>query len=282
VAEKADVIIAVVGGSSARDFDGTFNDCGQAVVELGNVRTDMECGEGYDHHSLELAGAQGNLLRELRNFGKPLVVILIHGRPYAIPWVAENADAILAAWYPGQEGGRALADILFGDANPCGKLAISFPKHAGQTPVYYNHKPVARMDYAFLDAQPQYAFGYGLSYTTFAFSNLLLSEDKIRAGEVCEASVTVTNTGTRVGKEVVQLYIRDEESTFTRPVIELKDFQKLRLAPGESTVVRFQIGPETLAYPGEDLSPWVEPGVFGVLLGDDPNNLLEARLDVVE
>lgn len=194
----------------------------------------------------------------------------------------EHADAILEAWYPGQEGGFAVADILFGDVNPSGRLTISVPKHVGQLPVYYNGKRSRGKRYMEDDSKPRYPFGYGLSYTTFGYGNLTVSSGSIRADETATVSVDVTNKGSMAGQEVVQLYVSDAVSSVSRPLLELKGFAKVELLPGETRTVRFEVGAEQLQYIGRDLKPVVEPGLFRIHAGRNANDTISAELTVRE
>ncbi len=230
VARQADVVIAVVGGSSARDFKTSYEDTGAATAEQ-NLISDMECGEGFDRATLDLLGKQIELLEALKKTGKPLVVVYIEGRPLNKNWADENANALLTAYYPGEQGGNAIADVLFGDYNPSGRLPVSVPRHVGQLPVYYNKpRPVAH-DYVEMSAQPLYPFGYGLSYTTFEYSDSITTQDGI--------SWNITNTGTRKGDEVVQLYVRNTGTSVVQPERQLKAFKRITLEPGETRRVTF-------------------------------------------
>ncbi|MCM3701741.1 glycoside hydrolase family 3 N-terminal domain-containing protein [Paenibacillus macerans] len=282
-AEQADTIVMVVGGSSARDFgEGSIDLKTGASKVTGNSWSDMDCGEGIDRMSLALSGVQLELIQEIHKLGKPLVVVYINGRPIAEPWVDEHADAILEAWYPGQEGGHAVADILFGDVNPSGRLTISIPKHVGQLPVYYNGKRSRGKRYLEDDSQPRYPFGYGLGYTEFSYAGLTVQPEAILPGETVKVTVDVTNTGERAGAEVVQLYITDVASTVTRPAKELKGFRKVWLAPGETRRVELTLGAEELQYIGPDYKPVVEPGEFHVHVGKNVNDTLSAKFFVRE
>jgi beta-glucosidase len=242
----------------------------------------MECGEGIDRMTLGLAGVQLELIQEIHKLGKKLIVVYINGRPITEPWVDEHADAILEAWYPGQEGGHAIADILFGDVNPSGKLTISIPKHVGQLPIYYNGKRSRGKRYLEEDLEPRYSFGYGLSYTTFEYSEPKVSRASMTAGESITVSVDVTNTGQRSGAEVVQMYITDVVSQMTRPAKELKGFTKVNLAPGETQTIEFRVGAEQLQYIGRHLKPVVEPGLFRIHIGSSVNDTQMAELTVRE
>ncbi|WP_339261511.1 glycoside hydrolase family 3 N-terminal domain-containing protein [Paenibacillus sp. FSL R5-0713] len=283
VASQADTVIMVVGGSSARDFgEGTIDLKTGASNVSDHSWNDMECGEGIDRMTLGLAGVQLELIQEIHKLGKKLVVVYINGRPITEPWVDEHADAILEAWYPGQEGGHAIADILFGDVNPSGKLTISIPKHVGQLPIYYNGKRSRGKRYLEEDLEPRYAFGYGLSYTTFEYSEPQLSDASMTAGDSVTVSVNVTNTGPYAGAEVVQMYISDVVSSLTRPAKELKGFAKVNLEPEETQTVEFRIGAEQLQYIGRDLKPVVEPGQFHIHIGSSVNDTQMAELTIRE
>ncbi|WP_059049253.1 glycoside hydrolase family 3 N-terminal domain-containing protein [Paenibacillus senegalimassiliensis] len=282
-AEQADTVVMVVGGSSARDFgEGSIDLKTGASKVTGNSESDMDCGEGIDRMSLSLSGVQLELIQEVHKLGKPLIVVYINGRPIAEPWIDEHADAILEAWYPGQEGGHAVADILFGDANPSGRLTISIPKHVGQLPVYYNGKRSRGKRYLEADSQPQYPFGFGLGYTEFGYAKLAVTPEIIGRDGEAKVTVEVTNIGSRAGAEVVQLYLTDVASTVTRPAKELKGFQKVFLEPGQSQVVEFAVGPEQLQYIGRDFKPVVEPGEFRVHVGKNVNDTLSANFFVRE
>ncbi|OZB93715.1 glycoside hydrolase family 3 N-terminal domain-containing protein [Paenibacillus sp. XY044] len=282
-ASQADTVVMVMGGSSARDFgEGTIDLKTGASKVSDNSWNDMECGEGIDRMTLGLAGVQLELMQEIHKLGKRLVVVYINGRPIAEPWVDEHADAILEAWYPGQEGGHAVADIMFGDVNPSGRLTVSIPKHVGQLPVYYNGKRSRGKRYMEEDSKPRYPFGYGLSYTTFGYDQLRVSTNSITEDETATVSVNVTNTGSRAGAEVVQLYISDAVSAASRPMMELKGFTKVELEPGESRTVEFKIGREQLQYVGRDLKPVVEPGLFRIHVGRHVNDTKSTELAVRE
>lgn len=264
VAKKADVIIAVMGEESGLFHRGIS-------------------GEGNDRTTLELFGVQRDLLKELHKLGKPIVLVLINGRPQALKWEHENLNAILEAWYPGEEGGNAVADVIFGDYNPSGKLPISFPAVTGQIPVYYNRKPSAFSDYIDESAKPLYPFGHGLSYTTFEYSDLKISPEKVNSLEKVEISFTIKNTGNRDGEEVVQLYIHDQVASLERPVKELKSFKKIYLKPGESKRVTFTLYPEQLAFYDEFMRFIVEKGVFEVMIGSSSEDIrLTGTFEVLE
>lgn len=281
VAGQADTVILVLGGSSARDFgEGTIDLRTGASIVTENPTSDMDCGEGIDRVSLELSGVQKELAERIAQLGKKLVVIYINGRPIAEPWIDEHADAILEAWYPGQAGGDAIADILFGDENPSGRLTVSIPKHVGQLPVRYNRKRTTGKRYLEMDTEPQYPFGFGLSYTEFKYGNLSISQAVIPPNGKTVVSVDVTNIGERAGSEVVQLYISDKVSSVTRPKQELKGFAKIRLQPGETKTVSFEIGAEQLSFVGHDLKEMVEEGDFEILIGPNSRDVQSIGLTV--
>jgi beta-glucosidase len=249
VAAGADLIVLVIGGNEQTSREGW------GLKHLG------------DRSSLDLVGRQEELAEALIATGKPVVICLFNGRPISIRWLAEHAPAILECWYLGQEAGTAVAEVLFGAANPSGKLPITFPRSAGHLPAFYNYKPSARRGYLFDDVTPLWPFGFGLSYTTFAVKNVRLSEPVIARAGTTRALAEVTNTGAREGMEVVQLYIRDRVSSVTRPVKELKGFAKVFLQPGETTTVGFDLTPETLAFHDIAMREVVEPGEFTVMVG---------------
>jgi beta-glucosidase len=199
--------------------------------------------------------------------GKPVIIFLFNGRPISINYIAENVPVVFECWYLGQETGNAVADVLFGDYNPGGKLPITIPRSAGHLPAFYNYKPSARRGYLFDDVSPLFAFGYGLSYTTFAFKNVRLEKKRIKCDGSTRVLVDVTNTGKRAGAEVVQMYIRDLFSSVTRPLKELKGFQRISLAPGETKTVAIEITPESLSFYDIKMKYVVEPGDFEIMLG---------------
>ena len=238
----SDVAVVVVGGSSARDFKTKYIDTGAAVVDEESV-SDMEAGEGFDRASLDLLGLQNELLKAVRAVGKPVVVVYVEGRPLDKKWAAEKADALLTMWYPGGEGGTALADVLFGDYNPAGRLPVSVPRDAGQLPVYYNKKNPRGHDYVEMSADPLYPFGYGLSYTTFEYSALTVSG---RVPDV-EVTVNVKNTGSRDGDEVVQLYVVDPLASTVRPRKQLRAFDRVFVKAGETVPVTLKLGADAFS-----------------------------------
>ena len=267
-ARQSDGVVACVGGSSARDFKTSYKETGAAETGNGTV-SDMESGEGYDRATLGLLGLQDRLLRALKQTGKPLVVVYIEGRPLLKNWAAEHADALLTAYYPGQEGGRAIADVLFGAYNPAGRLPVSVPQAVGQLPVYYNKKAVPQ-NYVEMTAKPLYAFGYGLSYTTFRYSNLSIVRKDATHFSV---AFDVTNTGDRDGDEVPQLYLRDEVASVAQPVMQLRAFDRKLIKAGETRHFSFDLGPEELCIVNRDMKEVVEPGDFTVMVGPSSDNI---------
>jgi beta-glucosidase len=263
VAKAADTVVLVLGGNEDTNKEAWADN------HLG------------DRDSLELVGRQNDLVKAVLETGKPTVVMMINSGPLSINYIAEKVPAILEGFYLGQETGIAVADVLFGDTNPAGKLAVSFPRSVGQLPIYYNHKPTARRGYLFTSKEPLFPFGYGLSYTTFAYSNLKVSQAQIRPNGRTEVSVTVTNTGKVAGDEVVQLYIRDLVSSVTRPVLELKDFKRITLAPGESKTISFVITPDKLSFLDLNMNNIVEPGWFDILVGTSSVKTQKVKLEVI-
>jgi beta-glucosidase len=263
VAKSADVAILVVGENESTNRE--------AWAE--NHRGDRD--------SLDLLGAQNDLVKAVVETGTPTVVLLINGRPLSINYIAEHVPAILEGWYLGQEGGAAAANVLFGDVNPGGKLPITFPHSVGDLPDYYNHKPSANRSYAFSTREPLFPFGYGLSYTTFKFENLRIEPKEIQPGGTAKVSIDVSNTGSREGDEVPQMYIHQKIASVTRPVKELKGFQRIALKPGEKKTVEFTITPETLAMLNADMHKVVEPGDFEVMVGPSSTQTSTVTLTVL-
>lgn len=255
-----------------------------AIVVVGdNEQTAREAyAENHlgDRTDLRLVGQQEELVRAVLDTKTPTVVVLVNGRPPAIPELAEQVSAILECWYLGQEGGTAIAEVLFGDVNPSGKLPATFPRSVGQLPIYYNHKPTALRGYVFDSNKPLFAFGHGLSYTTFSYAAPTVAPATIAPDGKATVTVEVTNTGTRAGDEVVQLYIRAEMSRATRPVMELKGFQRITLRPAEKRTVTFDLGPEHLSYHGPDMKRVVEPGKFRVMVGGSSAEVKAVGLEV--
>lgn len=280
-AEQADAIVMVIGGSSARDFgEGTIDLRTGASVVTDNAWNDMECGEGIDRSTLNLMGVQLELVQEIYKLGKPVIIVYINGRPIAEPWIEEHAHAILEAWYPGQEGGNAIADILFGDVNPSGRLTVSIPKHVGQLPVYYHSKRTRGKRYLETDLEPQYPFGFGLSYTQFGYDNLRVVPEVIAPGGEAEVQIEVTNIGGVAGDEVVQMYVTDVSASVTRAETSLKGFRKIHLQPGEKKLVTFSVNQEHLALINAGLKPVVEPGEFRLMVGSSSKDWLACSLHV--
>ena len=262
-AKQADVVIAVVGGSSARDFKTSYEDTGAASAEQTFI-SDMESGEGFDRATLDLLGRQMELLEALKKTGKPLVVFYIEGRPLNKNWADENANALLTAYYPGEQGGNAIADVLFGDYNPAGRLPVSVPRHVGQLPVYYNQPRPTAHDYVEMTAKPLYPFGYGLSYTTFKYSDLAITST--------ETSFKLTNTGSRTGHEVVQMYVRNTGTSVVQPERQLVAFERVTLEPGESRKLVFTIQPADLAIVNDKMQ-WEVEGEFEILVGSSSEDI---------
>jgi beta-glucosidase len=235
-------------------------------------------GEAASRSSLNLRGQQEELLEAVVATGKPVILVLINARPIDLSWASEHVPAILEAWVPGQEGGDAVADILFGDAVPGGKLPITWPRNQGQIPIYYAHNltqqpetdPDFKSRYWDLPTSPQYPFGYGLSYTTFTYSNVKLSSAAPKIGDKFEVTADVQNTGSRTGDTVAQLYIHQQAGSASRPVRQLKGFERITLAPGEKKTVHFTLGKDELGYWSPSLRMWVEePEQYDLWVGED-------------
>ncbi len=262
LARQADVVVAVIGTNESVSREAWSDE------HLGDVA------------DLSLMSQQQDLVDALLRVGKPLVVVLVNGRPLAIPHVAERAPAILETWYAGQEGGTAIGETLFGDFNPGGKLPVTVPRHVGQLPVYYNRRPTSFRNHLDMSREPLWPFGHGLSYTTFAITNLKVSPATIGPGGRAEITVDVSNTGSRKGDEVLQLYLRDVVSSVTRPTKELRGFERVTLAPGEKKTVTFTLGPDALSLVDRHMRRVVEPGRFEVMVGPSSTQLTTATLDV--
>jgi beta-glucosidase len=263
VAKKADVAILVVGENESTNREAW------AENHLG------------DRDSLELLGAQNDLVKAVAETGTPTVVLLINGRPLSINYIAEKVPAILEGWYLGQEGGTAAANVIFGDVNPGGKLPITFPRSVGDLPDFYNHKPSANRTYAFSTRKPLFPFGFGLSYTRFKFDNLRVEPAQIISGGTAKVSVDVTNSGSREGDEVPQLYIHQRVAEVTQPVMQLKGFQRITLKPGEKKTVEFSITPEMLSMLNIDMHRVVEAGVFDVMVGPNSDQTSTVPLTIL-
>jgi beta-glucosidase len=262
VARGADAIVLAIGGTAATSREAWADN------HLG------------DATSLELVGEQNELASALFALGKPVVVVLINGRPQAVTEVAQKANALLEGWYLGQEGGTAMADILFGDANPGGKLPVTIPRSVGQLPLTYNEKPSAHRGYLFDSKDPLFPFGFGLSYTTFEIGAPKLSAPQIPSTGSVTVTVDVRNTGKFAGDEVIQLYLRDVVSSVTRPRKELKGFKRVTLAPGASTTVTFTLDSSALALWDKDMKHVVEPGEFHIMVGPNSVDLKSVTLNV--
>lgn len=268
-AQNTEVTVLVLGGSSARDFRTEYIETGAAVVsdDKEELISDMESGEGYDRKTLELLGDQEKLLKAIIETRKPLIVIYIQGRPLNMNLASEKADALLCAWYPGQEGGHAVADIIFGNYNPAGRLPVSVPRSVGQLPVYYS---LGRQNkYVEGESTFLYAFGYGLSYTLFEFTDLSI----LQVGEETHISCVIKNSGNYDGEEVVQLYVRDNISSVSTPPIQLKDFERVFLKKGESRKVSFTLQPHQLSLFNLQMEEETEPGEFTVMIGAASNDI---------
>lgn len=276
-ARRADAVIVAVGGSSARDFKTSYKETGAAVSDSKSL-ADMDCGEGFDRATLTLLGRQQELLEALKRTGKPLVVVYIEGRPLEKTWAAEHADALLTAYYPGEQGGQAIADVVFGDYNPAGRLPVSVARHIGQLPVYYNKKAPAAHNYVEMSAKPLYSFGYGLSYTTFAYTNLQITKKDKRTFDV---SFDVTNTGDRDGDEVAQLYLRDELASTVQPLLQLKHFERAMIKRGETHHFTFTLTADDLSIVNAEMKRVVEPGDFTIMVGASSDQIkLNGKLTV--
>lgn len=273
-ANHADVAILVLGGSSARQFGGEFDSNGEAIVSE-NDRSEMDCGEGVDLADLRLGGWQERLVREVKATGTPVIVVLIQGRPHALTDIVDSCDSLLCAWYPGQEGGQAIGEILFGKAAPSGKLPVSLPRSSGQLPVYYNQKNPGRpRPYVDMPSDALFPFGYGLGYTTYEYGDIRVNKPsmtlkELQEGEAFELSVDVTNTGNRTGAETVQLYIQSRKSGITRRLLELKAFAKVEIEAGASKTVTFRLDQEHLSIWNRDMKFVLEPCELTVYAGTD-------------
>ncbi|GAI77062.1 unnamed protein product [marine sediment metagenome] len=268
IAQAADVAVVVVGGKSGLTLDCT-------------------CGEMRDRAELSLPGVQEELVKAVYETGTPIVGILVNGRPFTFGWMAEEIPAIVEAWLPGEEGGNAVADVLFGNYNPGGKLPLSFPERVGQIPIYYGHKPSGGRsqiwgNYVETSTSPVFEFGYGLSYTTFEFSCLRIEPNRVPLTGKASIKVDVKNTGPRAGEEVVQLYVNDRVASVTRPVKELKGFKRITLEPAETKTVEFELLTELLTFYDKDMKLVIEPGIFKVMVGRSSKDIaLEGEFEVI-
>jgi beta-glucosidase len=269
IARQADVAVVVVGENERRTAGGKGTN-----------------GEGKDVASLDLSGVQEDLIRAVAETGKPTVAVLVSGRPVSVRWTAEHVPAIVEAWEPGERGGQALAEILFGDVNPGGRLPVTIPRHSGQLPVYYNFKPSKRElggKYVDMPGTPLWDFGYGLSYTKFNYSNLRIDPKSTGPGGEIHVSADVTNAGDRAGAETVQLYINDLVSSVTRPEKELKGFRKIALKPGETGTAKFTLTPDELSFLNRNMDRVVEPGAFSVMIGASSQDIrLKGSFEIKE
>lgn len=262
-AEKSKVIIAVMGERS------------------GLSKFDVS-GEGRDRDDISLPGVQEELLNVLSTLGKPIILVLVNGRPLALTRIVEKCAAIVEAWFPGEEGGNAVADVLFGDYNPSGRLPVTFPRNSGQIPLYSAMKQSSIRNYVFNEVKPLFPFGHGLSYTEFEYSSLEINPEKVRPDGEVSVSCTVKNVGNLKGDEVVQLYVRDEYASVARPIKELKGFKKISLKPGEEKKVAFRISTDQLAFYDDQMRLVVEPGFFKVMVGRSSEDIrLTGRFEVV-
>ncbi len=266
-AKAADAAIVVVGGKSG-------------------LTPDCTSGEMRDRVELSLPGVQEDLVKAICDTGTPVVIVLVDGRPLALDWMAEKIPAIIEAWLPGEEGGKAVAEVLFGDYNPGGKLPVTFPRNSGQIPVYYAHKPSGARsqlwgDYVDCSTTPAFDFGHGLSYTTFKLSNLKIEPKRVPLGGKISVKVDIENTGARSGEEVVQLYVNDVVASITRPVKELKGFKRIGLKPAEKKTVEFELKVNKLGFHDLDLKYTIEPGMFKIMVGNSSRDIaLEDQFEV--
>jgi len=289
--------INFVSGCNFNDSDYTkFNSAvsiaknSDVVIMVVGEQKDMS-GEASSKTNLDLPEIQEELVEKIYAAGKPVIVVLMNGRPLTVNWISENIPAVVESWYLGNQAGNAIAEVLFGEYNPSGKLPVTFPRSTGQISLYYYQKSTGRpfkeedkFTSKYLDSPntPLYPFGYGLSYTIFNYNNIKISKDKILKEELNHISIDVSNTGTCPGEEVVQLYISDEFASITRPVKELKGFQKIKLNTGETKTVEFEITPQMLSFLDKDMKPVVEPGRFTVLIGGNSVELKSASFDVIK
>jgi len=261
--------------------------CDVIIVAVGE--TEQLCREAWskdhigDESTLNLIGEQEDLVKAMVATGKPVVVYLMNGRPLSVNYISKNVPAIIEGWYMGQETGNAAADIIFGDVNPSGKLTITIPKSVGQLPMYYNHKPAAQFhNYVSEDILPLYPFGYGMSYTNYTYSNLKLSAEKIKPGASVEVTVNITNIGKRKGDEIVQLYLTDKVASVTRPVKELKGFERVSLEAGQTKTVSFKLDKSKMAFWDYDMKYVVEPGTYDVMIGASSNDIRQTAKLLVQ
>jgi beta-glucosidase len=283
--EKSDIAIVVVGGTSAI----------LSGIGWGGGTDDVNTsGEGFDRASLGLPGVQLELVKEIKKTGKPLLVVLLNGRAYSLPWIKEHADGIIEAWYPGEKGGDAIASILFGQVNPSGKLTVSFPQSAGHSPSNYNRKPSGHgfyhqpgslekpgRDYVFSSPEALFPFGFGLSYTEFKLSRLEINKTEFFKSDTLVLEVDIENTGDVKGKEVVQVYVNDLISSVTTPIKELKDFQKVELKQGEKKTLKFEVPVSSLSLINSEMQRTVEAGEFEIMVGNSSEQIRLQRTIMV-
>lgn len=274
-AKNSDAVVVVLGTTSV-----VFSGIGwNGHAPESEPKDPFTCGEGYDVTDINPEGIQRELLQEIYKTGKPVILVLVHGRPWSISWEKENIPAILEAWYPGEKGGDAIANILFGKVNPSGRLNVSIPQSVGHIPVFYNHVSSGKgfyhnpgspdkpgQDYVFSSTDVLFPFGFGLSYTSFNYSNMRVSAASLSKGQSVQVSVDVTNTGSVPGKEVVQMYLGNKVNSVTTPVMALKGFDKISLKPGETQTAHFIIKPEDIAIWNTDMKFVTEPGTFDVMI----------------
>jgi beta-glucosidase len=271
-AKKSDIAVVVIGTASA---------------SLARDYSNCTSGEGYDLSDLNPTGLQEELVKKIYTTGTPTIIVLIQGKPFSIPWMKENIPAIIEAWYPGESGGTSIAEIIFGKINPSGRLPVSFPKSVGHLPCFYNYLPTDKgyykkpgeygkpgRDYVFSSPDALWPFGYGLSYTKFTYENMTLSSDTLKADDSLKVTVRVKNSGERAGKEVVQLYIRDEYCSIVRPIKELKAFKKVSIDPGEIKQVELEIKMKNCGYYNNKGKYLLEPGTFNIMVGSNSDNIL--------
>jgi beta-glucosidase len=274
-AKNSEAVVVVLGTTSV-----VFSGIGwNGHAPESEPKDPFTCGEGYDVTDINPEGIQRELLQEIYKTGKPVILVLVHGRPWSISWEKENIPAILEAWYPGEKGGVAVANILFGKVNPSGRLNVSIPQSVGHIPVFYNHVTSNKgfyhnpgspdkpgQDYVFSSPDVLFPFGYGLSYTSFKYSNMQVSDTTFNKNEEIQVSVDVTNSGSLAGKEVVQMYLGNKVNSVTTPVMALKGFDKISLKPGETKIVKFTVKPEDIAIWNADMKQVTEPGTFDVMI----------------
>ncbi len=268
-AKSADVIVFALGGNEVVSRESLGN--------IGGPRPAYG-----DSDTIELPGRQNELVHEIAKLGKPMVAVLLNGKAYSLEPLTSEVSGIVEGWYLGQETGNAVADVLFGDVNPSGHLPVSIARNVGQLPVYYYKTPAARRGYVFHENTPLFPFGYGLSYTTFSFGKPAVDRETISLNEKAQVSVQVTNTGSRAGDQVVQMYIHHPLSSVVQPVIALRGFKRVHLEPGASTTVSFDVGPDQISILDAPMKRTVEPGSVDILLGASSAETSSVRLTISE